>query len=254
MPLSQVRAERPTRYHGTMTIGQPSQRARRVGVLFCAVAALLFATAASAADGPAVGLRAGTLGIGPEVTFGFRPAVHLRLGLFAGDRSEDTTQRGIDYDADVELRNLTVLLDWHPGGGGFRLSAGAAWNDSEVVGTAPLEDLLRREVPNLPPTLPFDIGTLHGTATVNEIGPYFGVGFGNPFRGGRWGFTVDLGVVYQGEPDVDLVAQTGVPIGIIPGGQEALDLALRAEESALEDEIDGYVYLPVFSIGFTYSF
>jgi hypothetical protein len=236
-----------------MTTTKPSLRARRIGVLLSAVPALLLATAASA-EGPAIGLRGGTLGIGPEVTFGFTKAVHLRLGAFVGEHGEEVTQRGIDYDADVELRNLPVLLDWHPGGGGFRLSAGAVWNDSEVVGKAPLEDLLRREIPNLPLNLPFDIGTLRGTATVAEIGPYLGVGFGNPFRGGRWGFTLDVGAVYQGEPDVDLVAQTGLPIGIIPGGQAALERALREEEAALEDEIDSYVYLPVISIGFTYSF
>jgi hypothetical protein len=122
-----------------------------------------------------------------------------------------------------------------------------------LVGTAPLEDLLRREIPTLPP-LTFDLGTLRGTATVDPVGPYVGLGFGNPFQGGRWGFTLDLGVVDYGEPDIDLVAVTQIPIGLIPGGQAALDRALDEEEEALQDEVDGYRYLPVISLGFTYSF
>jgi hypothetical protein len=135
----------------------------------------------------------------------------------------------------------------------FRVSAGAAVNDSELVGSAPLEDFLRREIPGLPP-ISFDLGTLHGTATVSPLAPYLGLGFGNPFRGGRWGFALDLGLVYQGEPDVELEADLPFPIGIIPGGQARLDQAIAEEEAALEEEAEDYTWFPVFSIGFTYAF
>lgn len=218
-----------------------------------ALATALVAAAANGADGPAIGGRAGTLGIGPEVTFGLGETVHLRAGIFAGDYDDTITERGIDYDGDLELRNGTVLFDWYPGGGVFRLTGGAALNDSELVGTAPLEDLLRREIPGLPPVT-FDLGTLRGTTTVDPVGPYVGVGFGNPFRGGRWGFTLDLGIVHHGEPEVDLVAETQVPIGIIPGGQAALDEALAEEEAALQEEVEDYRYLPVVAFGITFSF
>ena len=226
-----------------------------VPILLALSTIALLAAAASGADGPAIGGRAGTLGIGPELTLGLGSAstVHLRLGIFAGDYQDTITERGIDYDGDLELRHGTALVDWYPGGGSFRLSAGAAWNDDELVGTAPLEDLVRREIPNLPP-LGFDLGTLQGTGTIDSVGPYVGIGFGNPFNGGRWGFTLDLGVADFGEPDIDLVAITDIPIGLIPGGQGALDAALEEEEAALQDEVEGYRYLPVISFGVTYLF
>jgi hypothetical protein len=232
---------------------QPSNRHPSTLIAALAFLSALLAAAPSGADGLSIGGRAGTLGFGPEATFGVAETVHLRGGVFAGAYDDSLTERGIDYDADLELRHVTALVDWYPGGGFFRLSAGAAWNDSDLVGTAPLEDLLRREIPNLPP-LSFDLGTLRGTATVDPVGPYVGVGFGNPFNGGRWGFTLDLGVVDYGEPDIDLVAVTQIPISLIPGGQAALDAALAEEEAALQDEVDGYRYLPVVSLGLTYSF
>ena len=232
---------------------KPSNRHPSTLIVAAAFLSALVAGAASGADGPAIGGRAGTLGFGPEVTFGLAETIHLRAGIFAGAYDDTITTRDVDYDADLDLRHVTALFDWYPGGGAFRLSAGAAWNDSELVGRAPLEDLLRREVPNLPP-LGFDLGTLRGTATVDPVGPYVGIGFGNPFNGGRWGFTVDLGVVDYGEPDVDLEAVTQFPISQIPGGQAALNRALDEEEGALQDEVDGYRYLPVISLGLTYSF
>jgi hypothetical protein len=217
------------------------------------VLAVAFGASSLHAENVALGARGGSLGIGPELTFRLGDEVHLRVGALALDHGDEYSETGIDYDADLELRNGSVLLDWYPGEGSFRLSAGAVWNDTELIATAPLEELLRREVPTLPP-LDFDLGTLRGTVEVDPVGPYLGIGWGNPFDGGRWGFTFDLGAVYHGEPEVTLVADTLIPIGLIPGGQARLDQELAAEEAELQDEVDGYRYLPVVSIGFTYSF
>ena len=218
-----------------------------------ALLVVLLAAPALAAENVALAARGGTLGIGPELTFRLGEEVHLRVAATALDYDDEYSETGIDYDADLELRNGSVLLDWYPGAGSFRLSAGAVWNDTELLATAPLEELLRREVPTLPP-LDFDLGTLRGTADVDPVGPYLGIGWGNPFDGGRWGFTFDLGAVYHGEPEVTLVADTAIPVGLIPGGQARLDQELVQEEQNLQEEVDGYRYLPVVSIGFTYSF
>ena len=217
------------------------------------LAALLLGAAPCLAEGFAIGARAGSLGIGPEVTFGLGEAVHLRLSAAALDHGDTYTDTGIDYDADLELRNGAALLDWYPGGGGFRLTGGAVWNDSEVEATAPLEELLRREIPTLPP-LGFDAGTLRGTVTVDPVGPYLGIGWGNPFRGGRWNVAFDLGAVYHGTPEVRLVADTTIPIGLIPGGREALDRELAEEEAALQEEVDDYTVLPVASVTISFAF
>jgi hypothetical protein len=225
----------------------------RLALLAALVAAVVFGALPVHADGVALGVRGGSLGIGPELTFGLGERVHLRVAATALDHGDEYTETGIDYDADLELRNGSVLLDWYPGAGSFRLSAGAVWNDTELIATAPLEELLRREIPTLPP-LDFDLGTLRGTADIDPVGPYLGIGWGHPFAGGRWGFTFDLGAAYHGEPEVTLVADTSIPIGLIPGGQARLDQELAEEEQSLQEEVDGHRYLPVVSIGFTYSF
>ncbi|HVR29395.1 MAG TPA: hypothetical protein VMS86_07645, partial [Thermoanaerobaculia bacterium] len=186
-------------------------------------------------------------------TFRLGQSVHLRAAVAALDHGETYDETGIDYDADLELRHGAVLLDWHPGGRGFRLTAGGVWNDNEVVATAPIEELLRREIPNLPP-LTFDAGTLRGTVTVDSVGPYLGFGFGNPFAGGRWGIALDLGAVYHGTPGVTLVADTMIPIELIPGGQEALDRELAEEEQELQAEVEDYRFLPVVSLSISFRF
>ena len=226
--------------------------ARAASVIFAIGVAPLLSSPVPA-QSVAIGGRAGTLGIGPEVTFRLGAGFHLRGSLAGLDHDDSYDETGIVYDADLELRNAAVLLDWHPGGRAFRLTAGAVWNDTELLATAPLEELLRREIPNLPP-LDFDAGTLRGTATVDPVGPYLGFGFGNPFGRGRWSIALDLGAVYHGEPDVELVADTMIPIALIPGGREALERELAEEEQALREEVEDYTFLPVVSISIGFRF
>jgi len=93
------------------------------------------------------------------------------------------------------------------------------------------------------------VGNLRGNVDFNSIAPYLGIGWGNPFgSGGNWSFSCDLGVVFQGSPNVSLAAD----------GQFADDPAfqanLEAERRDLEDELDSYKYYPVVSLGVTYRF
>lgn len=100
------------------------------------------------------------------------------------------------------------------GGGGFRISAGGGWDDNTLKVSAPVSELVRRYRPELAPLVPASAGTIHGEATGSSFAPYLGLGWGSAGRGGRWGLSFDLGVIYQGSPEVDLTTDLnlGVPI------------------------------------------
>jgi hypothetical protein len=216
---------------------------RRAFVLAGAVLAL------PASAEVAVGARAGTLGIGPEVAFALGERLDARLvaGFFQYGTTYDQT--GIEYDAEAELGSALLLLDWHPTGGAFRLTVGGGWNGTGVNLSAPAEELLRNEVPELPP-LPFDLGTVDGRAEGQSFVPYAGFGWGKPFGGGRWALSLDLGVVYHGEPEVEL--GTTLPF-VLPGElQRVLDLLAEEQEAELEEELRDFTYMPAISLGLSF--
>jgi hypothetical protein len=130
---------------------------------------------------------------------------------------------------------------------------GGGWNGTEAEVSTPLEGLLRREIPELPP-VGVDLGSAVGTAAGDELVPAVLLGWGNPFRGGRWGVSFEVGVLYQGEPEVELEARTPLPVGLVPGGQERLDQLIEEEEAALEEELDDYTVVPVVAFAVTWRF
>jgi hypothetical protein len=224
-------------------------------ILAAAVAltgSLLTAAPAVAQARTAVGVRAGTAGIGLDVVRRVSDRAHVRLAAGTVGFDGTVSTSSLDYDADAEVSTAFLLLDWYPGAGPFRLSAGAGWNGSEVEVTAPLDPLAPRD-PNdiriFPP-----LGSAVGTAEGDTLVPVVLLGWGNPFRGGRWNLSFEIGAFYQGEPDVELAVRTDFPPDQIPGGPEALALAVEAEERALERELEDYTVVPVVSLSLTYSF
>ena len=66
------------------------------------------------------------------------------------------------------------------------------------------------------------------------------------------GLNLDLGVLWQGEPEVTLDA-TG--LATAPTDVQALlEPALEAERVELEDELSDFKAWPVISLGFVYNF
>jgi hypothetical protein len=236
---------------------QGSDRGRPFRALPRALAAAFLAAslaAPAAAEPPplAAGVRAGTAGVGVDLVA--RASEHAHVRLAAGTVGFDGTisTSDLDYDAEAEITTALLLLDWYPGAGTFRLSLGAGWNGTEVEVTAPLADLLPldpEELALLPP-----LGSAVGTARGDELVPVVLLGWGNPFRGGRWNLAFEIGAFYQGQPEVELGVRTGIPVDLIPGGPEILALLIAEEERELERELEDYRALPVVSLSLTYSF
>lgn len=234
-------------------------RARGMTIVWSgAVSALLCLCAAGPADAAdvAIGAKGGTLGVGAELTVGLGRQWNTRLGINGFDYSDERREASdIEYDAEAQLRSAAALLDFHPGGRGFRLTAGAVWNGTTVEGSS------------LPPAsgfydisgvrVPADIlGTLDAEAEFDPIAPYVGLGWGNAVGANqKVGFSFDLGAVFQGEADVELtpVLPADSPLNT-PVAREALRILLEREAQDIEEEAAEYDIYPVVAIGVTYRF
>lgn len=219
-----------------------------------ALLCLLSSAPAGAAD-VAFGGKAGTLGLGLELTLGLGQQWNGRFGVNGFDYSDRREASDIEYDAEAQLRSATALLDFHPGGHGFRLTAGAVWNGTKVEGSSlrPASGFYDIGGVRVPADL---LGTLDAEAEFDPFAPYVGIGWGNAVGANqKVGFSLDIGAVFQGEADVELtpVLPADSPLND-PIAREALRILLEREARDIEEEAAEYDVYPVVSIGVTYRF
>ena len=162
----------------------------------------------------AVSGKYGTIGPGVDLTYGWSRDLHARLSLNYEPREERTEKDAIRAAG-------SLLLDWHPGGGPFRLSGGLALLHTETTGST-------------------TNGRILGS---NGLTSYFGVGWGNPLRrGSRWSLVADVGAFGGG----------GVTYGTAPDTTGASASAIRENDSSgLRVR---FAWRPVVSTGVSFRF
>lgn len=215
--------------------------------IFAAITVLMLVASSSVYAGNfSVGLKAGTLGAGIEAETSFSDSFGARFGVNYFEYGYSTTQDDIDYDVDLTLASASALLDWHPLQGAFRISAGVLYNGNEIDLEA--ESSTTYEVGDITFT-GAEVGTLTGDIDFNDVAPYAGIGWDTSFgRDDRFGFLLDLGVMYQGSPDASLSANGTA------ASNPVFQNELAKEETNLEEDIDKFEYYPVIAIGFSYRF
>lgn len=179
-------------------------------------------------------------GIGAEVTLSPWERVDFRLGL--GNYSDSTytsSEGGINYSLASKLKASSLLLDWYPFAGTFRLSAGLVKTDFTITGTA---------------SGPVTVGPTTTTATVSSevkwpsSGTYFGLGWGDaPARGTGFVWAIDAGVIMMGSPSARITLANVA--GTTPS---AADIA--QEERELTDALSPFKALPLFGLSLGWRF
>jgi hypothetical protein len=218
---------------------------------FLAGAFLLLAASTAAWADVGVLLKAGTLGAGVDVTKGLSESLGLRLQVNALSYDEDLTESDVDYDAELELKSAGLLVDWHPFSGVFRVSLGAYWNGNEATavgrptgGTYEINGVTYNAA---------DIGSLNGQIDFDSVAPYLGIGWASAPKAGRgMTFSFDLGVLYQGEPNVGLTVVCGPAVYAPDCATLQSDVA--AERASLQEDVSDYKFHPVVSFGIGYRF
>lgn len=207
-----------------------------------AVIALLLSGNALADFG--VGFKAGTLGLGIEGRYKPLPNIDIRVGANAYDYEDTDTRAGVAYDSTLNLETFYATANLSFPLSPLRLTAGLFSNGNEVNLTS--VDSATFEIGGNTYTAA-DVGTLSSTTSFGSTSPYVGIGYDFELFG-KVGLNLDLGLLWQGEPEVSLIAD-----GLLandPGFQSAL----AAERQQLEDDISDYKAWPVITLGFVYNF
>jgi hypothetical protein len=211
---------------------------------FLVVIIMLFWAHSAYAIGLGVTGKASSLGIGIEVTKSLVPMVNIRGGVNFFNYTFNRTKSGNDYDFDLKLKSFSILVDLHPIlGRGFRISGGVVFNDNhmEMLGLGGGSYSIGNQTYTAA-----DIGVLRGTVDFKPFAPYLGIGWGNA-TSGRFGIAMDLGLAFQGSPQVALVASGPIssnPIFI----QE-----LNRENRELENDTREFKYYPVIGVGLSFN-
>lgn len=225
-----------------MVVRQAIGRTRKFGLqLVIGMMLLILPIQAQAVVGVGVTAKAGTTGLGGDVTV---PLISNWLNLRGGYNfltwRPSITQSGIDYKADLDFETIPILLDLHPFHGNFRITGGVFINNHEMDLSSTVD---ASTVGN---------GGSAGVARLNanaswskDFAPYLGIGFGNAADDNTLdlpvavGFSLDIGAFYQGSPNVTLTDSSGAV--------NAADL--EAERRQLEDDLSGFKFYPVVTVG-----
>lgn len=193
-----------------------------------------------------LGLKMSTLGAGLEAQRSLSESIGARVSVNYMIINYNVVIDNIEYDIDLHLQSAAAMVDWHPFKGTFRISGGVMYNDNYLdadARSATTYDIGDAKYTNL------EVGSLTGKIDFNDITPYIGFGWDTSFgNNNRYGFIVDLGVVYQGTPKVEF--STNGTKENDPLFQENL----QKEEDELQKQLDGYEYYPVIGFGLSYRF
>ncbi|MBT0569857.1 hypothetical protein KIK84_05930 [Curvibacter sp. CHRR-16] len=175
-----------------------------------------------------------TLGYGVSLGDDFAARIHYSAFPKYSANSTNVGDFGSSANLNIDLQwqSISLLADWYPGGGGFRLTPGIIFNQSKITVSG--------------------TGQVNGvTANVNDEiklskDPqlYLGIGYGlRPRQAKGFGFSFDFGLM-AGNPQSELTA-TG-------GGVTQNDI--NTQNAKVQSEIDKLKVLPVLGLGVSYSF
>jgi len=208
---------------------------------------VIFGLGSVAQAGVGLTLKAGTTGVGGDLTFRLNENLNLRAGVSYFSMTKDVNES----DGEINLLNVPVLVDWHPSkNSGFRISAGAMFSDNYLKLSADKGQTVNINdhdymVTSLKGKIDFD----------NTIGPYLGIGWGNAVdTSSRWHFAADIGVAFIGSPNATLDAKLDPADPDLTNTQTTLDAAIKKQKSTYEDDYSQFQVYPVLTIGLSYSF
>ena len=223
---------------------------RRYAVLASCLLLAQPAMGLAAPESFSLGLRAGTLGGGLEVGVKLYDDLRFRVGANYLSYSLDNSSVGtIDYQYDLDFKNLSLLFDWHIFGGALFVTGGAFILNHDVDFTGELD---AADFPN-DSVMAALAGTLsiQGDAATDSFSPYLGLGWRS--NHGRTGLSVsgELGLLFQDEPKVEHIAFISETTGkIYPDRNGYLD----AQLAGVEDDLAGLRFYPVATVMLHYNF
>ncbi len=216
--------------------------------VFCLVMpffVLIMAIPLKAQSGIGVYLRAGTIGYELGAVKSVTPKINLHGGfnfLTMNTEGETSGDNPVAYDLDLKYFSFAAAIDYYPWQNGFRFTAGMLLNNNILEGTGQAVKTYRFDEDEYAPE---DIGIMKAKIEPGSaITPFVALGIGNPLaKNEKLCFFMDIGVVYQGSPDVTLEAEEGTMI------YPTID-----QEKQIEKNIENLKFYPYVSLGISYQF
>jgi hypothetical protein len=202
-----------------------------------AILAAALVGAAGSAQAGGVGVRAGTTGVGVDLGGDVIPTLGWRLGVSGMNVNTHVDTNDVRYDAKAKVLTGSLLLDWSPLGP-FRISGGFMPNRNKI-------DLTGQ--PSGGGSFPAGSSLTGEVKPERSFAPYLGIGYGNVWTRGV-NFYFDLGVMFQGSPEVSLNLNCGSASATDCNTARA---RLEDERRRVQDKVDRYKYYPVANIGLT---
>lgn len=201
-----------------------------------------------------VGAEGGTLGIGLEVVTPLTRTLYLRGGADFLNFGYGLVVDSAQYYGQAHLRSGHMSVDWHPGGGSFRISPGmlvfGSGFSASVLMTGGKSFELGDTAYTSSATDP-----VHGSATVSmqhKLMPNMTIGWGNVL-GQRSHFTIpfEIGAAYTGHYSVGLnLAGTACQgLGCMSTTSPQVQQSVSQEESQLNETMKHYQIYPFISTG-----
>ena len=202
-------------------------------------AACVIGFAASAANAQesgdvSVALGFSTLGANLEAAYRIDPSFRVRGALIGGvDVSYEESDEDADFEGDAELGGFALLGDYYPTHGGWRLSGGVFFSNSELnaTGTADIDGLGVEAVTTT-------------AAFKNDISAMITTGY-DVTMGGGWSFNSEIGLILTGGIDVDFIADN-------PLVQDQVDADADLQET--KDDFEDITIYPYIGLSVSYSF
>ncbi|HUF50697.1 MAG TPA: hypothetical protein VMN60_07690 [Longimicrobiales bacterium] len=207
--------------------------------LIAAVAVLVVPIAAPA-QSLGVSARAGSLGIGGELSLGLTGRLAVRGGIGVLPFEVNRSYSDVDYTIEPTSPLANVGIDFYPGlgglhiGGGLLLVSQPTTLTGEYTGTV---DIGGRTYTGA------EVGTLTGELDHGSSAPYLLLGFGR-HTGAGFGFFADLGAAFMKDPALTLEAS-----GPAANNQQFQDDLERERAEAEADAKEFLKILPILSLG-----
>ncbi len=213
----------------------------------------------------AVGVTIGTFGPGLELATPLSRRTNLRVDGSFFNYDLALSQNGVNYNGNLNLREIRASYDFFPFHGGFRLSGGVAvYNHFNVAANATVP---AGSTVTLNDVDYYSSATdpLHGNASLvfgRKVAPTFTFGWGNviPRSGRHLAFPVEIGAAYTGTPTFALnmagtacveSSTTGcAPASTDPGFQSNL----TAERNKVKNDLQPLRVYPILNAGVSYRF
>lgn len=203
----------------------------------------------------------GTLGLGIAVATPIASDYNFRLGFNALNYgSISGTYGSLNYDANLNLLNISALVDAYPFGSNsvFYFTAGLIYQNNKLVGTGKTTTATSFTIGDNTYSTK-DVTSVNAEASFpNKIAPYFGIGVGSPVasltNGGELNIFANLGIMFSGQPTITITPTTSSTISAATSTQLNADVQKEVSKAQTSLSKDVPAVYPVLSIGLSYQF